>query len=289
MFQTVGLVCKHQDPRVAQAAESLVTLLRAHGVAVRLDEQSAEAWPDAGLDTVSRENLGTECDLIIVVGGDGTFLSVARTLARPRARLLGVNLGRLGFLADLSPTDMELELGPILAGEFDEDLRFLLDTRLRSGGREVAALCALNEVVVHKHNIARLIHFDTYIDGRLLNSQRSDGLIVSTPTGSTAYALSGGGPILHPNLDAIVLVPICPHTLSSRPIVIDSDSRIEIVIHDAPAGGAALTGDGQDPVTLRVGDRVVVRRRAEPLHLIHPKGHDHFAVLRAKLHWAREL
>jgi len=289
MFQTVGLVCKHQDPRVASAAESLVTLLRAHGVHVRLDEHSATAWPDSGLDTVSRTGLGTECDLIIVVGGDGTFLSVARTLERPRARLLGVNLGRLGFLADLSPADMELELGAILAGEFDEDLRFLLDTRVRSEGREVASMCALNEVVVQKYNVARLISFDTYIDGKLLNSQRSDGLIVSTPTGSTAYALSGGGPILHPNLDAVVLVPICPHTLSSRPIVVDSDSRIEVVIQDLPANGAALTGDGQEPVSLKGGDRVVVRRRSDPLHLVHPKGHDHFAVLRAKLHWAREL
>ena len=289
MFQTVGLVCKHQDPRVASTAESLVDLLRGHDVKVRLDETSAVAWPDSGLDTVSRESLGADCDLVIVVGGDGTFLGVARTLVRPRARLLGVNLGRLGFLADLSPADMEVQLGPILAGEFDEDLRFLLDTRVRSNGREVAALGALNEVVVQKQNVARLIHFDTYIDGRLLNSQRSDGLIVSTPTGSTAYALSGGGPILHPNLDAVVLVPICPHTLSSRPIVVDSDSRIEIVVQHAPTDGAALTGDGQDPVGLQAGDRVVVRRRPEPLHLVHPKGHDHFSVLRAKLHWAREL
>ena len=184
---------------------------------------------------------------------------------------------------------METHLGPILAGEFDEDLRFLLDTRVRSNGRERAALRALNEIVVHKHNIARLIQFETYIDDHLLNSQRSDGLIVATPTGSTAYALSGGGPILHPNLDAVVLVPICPHTLSSRPIVVDSDSRIEIVIRDSLSNGAELTGDGQDPVTLRDGDRVVIRRRAEPLHLVHPKGHDHFSVLRAKLHWAREL
>lgn len=289
MFQTVGLVCKHQDARVAHTAEALVALLTGHGVRVLIDDESAAAWPDSGLEVITRAGMGTDCDLIIVVGGDGTFLRVARTLAAPRARLLGVNLGRLGFLADLSPADMESKLGPILAGEFDEDRRFLLDCRVHSAGRELAALCALNEVVVHKHNIARLIQFSTYIDGELLNSQRSDGLIVSTPTGSTAYALSGGGPILHPNLDAVVIVPICPHTLSSRPIVVDSDARIEIVIHDAPTNGAELTGDGQDPVTLQAGDRVVVRRRPEPLHLVHPKGHDHFAVLRAKLHWAREL
>jgi NAD+ kinase len=289
MFQTVGLVCKHLDARVATTVRALMELLRAHGVTAYLDADSAESCPAAELETMPRARLGAECDLIIVVGGDGTFLSVARTLDTPRARLLGINLGRLGFLADLSPADMETHLGPILAGDFDEDLRFLLDTRVRTNGRERAAMRALNEIVVHKHNVARLIEFETYIDGRLLNSQRSDGVIVATPTGSTAYALSGGGPILHPNLDAIVLVPICPHTLSSRPIVVDSDSRIEIVIHDAPHNGAQLTGDGQDPVPLGDGDRVVIRRRPEPLHLVHPKGHDHFAVLRAKLHWAREL
>ncbi len=289
MFQTVGLVCKHHDARVAHTADALIALLRTHGATIVMDEQSVPACPCPGLDTMARERLGSDCDLIIVVGGDGTFLSVARSLDAPRARLLGINLGRLGFLADLSPADMETHLGPILAGEFDEDLRFLLDTRIRSNGRERAALCALNEIVVHKHNVARLLQFETYIDGLLLNSQRSDGLIVATPTGSTAYALSGGGPILHPNLDAVVLVPIAPHTLSSRPIVVDSDSRIEIVIRDEPANGAELTGDGQDPLTLNDGDRVVIRRRPEPLHLVHPKGHDHFAVLRAKLHWAREL
>lgn len=289
MFQSIGLVCKHHDERVAGTVRTLLRLLRAHGVQACIDEDSVEACPDTGLEPVARARMGTECDLIVVVGGDGTFLSVARTLDTPRARLLGINLGRLGFLADLSPGDMETHLGRILAGDFDEDLRFLLDTRVRSDGRERAVLRALNEVVIHKHNIARLIQFETYIDGLLLNSQRSDGVIVATPTGSTAYALSGGGPILHPNLDAVVLVPICPHTLSSRPIVVDSDSRIEIVIRDSMGNGAELTGDGQDPVTLHDGDRVVIRRRAEPLHLVHPKGHDHYAVLRAKLHWAREL
>jgi len=289
MFQTIGLVCKHDDARVPQTVSALAELLRGFGVAVLISADSADVCPGIDLDIVSDEQLGEICDLIIVVGGDGTFLRVARSLEAPRARLLGVNLGRLGFLTDLSPANLEAELGPILGGECDEDLRFLLDMRIRTNGRERAALRALNEIVVHKHNIARLISFETYIDSQLVNSQRSDGLIVATPTGSTAYALSGGGPILHPNLDAMVLVPICPHTLGSRPLVIDSESRIEIVIRDPHDNGAELTGDGQDPVMLKNGDRVIIRRKPEPLHLIHPKGHDHFAVLRAKLHWAREL
>ena len=289
MFHTVGLVCKRDDARVPQTLRSLVALLRGLGVTVLIAADSADACADIDLETVAEEQLGQTCDLIIVIGGDGTFLRVARSLEAPRARLLGINLGRLGFLTDLSPADMEARLGPILSGEFDEDLRFLLDMRIRTDGRERAALSALNEIVVHKHNIARLIRFETYVDSQLVNSQRSDGLIVATPTGSTAYALSGGGPILHPNLDALVLVPICPHTLSSRPIVIDSESRIEIIIRDPHNNGADLTGDGQDPITLHDGDRVIIRRKANPLHLVHPKGHDHFAVLRAKLHWAREL
>ena len=289
MFQTIGLVCKHDDARVPQTVRALVEVLRGFQVNVLASTKSDNVGLQIDLESVAEEQLGELCDLIIVVGGDGTFLRVARTLEAPRARLLGINLGRLGFLTDLAPADMEAQLGPILSGEFDEDLRFLLDMRIRRNGRERAALRALNEIVVHKHNIARLIHFETYVDSQLVNSQRSDGLIVATPTGSTAYALSGGGPILHPNLDAIVLVPICPHTLSSRPLVIDSDSRIEIIIRDPHNNGAELTGDGQDPITLGDRDRVIIRRKPEPLHLIHPKGHDHFAVLRAKLHWAREL
>jgi len=289
MFQTVGLVCKSSDDRVQGTVRALVALLHAHRVSTYIDADSAPSCVGVSLQPLSRSQLGAQCDLIIVVGGDGTFLSVARTLDTASTRLLGINLGRLGFLADILPADMESLVGPILAGEFDEDLRFLLDTRVRSNGHERAAMRALNEIVVHKRNVARLIEFETYIDSRLLNSQRSDGLIVATPTGSTAYALSGGGPILHPNLDAVVLVPICPHTLSSRPIVVDSDSRIEIVIRDSQHNGAQLTGDGQGPVSLSDGDRIVIRRRPEPLHLVHPKGYDHFAVLRAKLHWARGL
>lgn len=289
MFQTVGIVCKPDDARVLDTARALAQLLDAAKVHMVVDTDSAEASGLTNAERMTPERMGTECDLIIVIGGDGTILNVARTFDIPRARLLGVNLGRLGFLADITPDDMEGLIGPILAGEFDEDLRFMLDTRVRRSGEQLVAMRALNEIVLHKHNIARLIEFETYIDGRLLNSQRSDGLIVATPTGSTAYALSGGGPILHPNLDALVLVPICPHTLSSRPIVVDSDARIEIIVRDQWGNGAELTGDGQPPVTLQADDRVIVRRRPEPLHMIHPRGHDHFEVLRAKLHWARGL
>ena len=261
MFHTIGLVCKHDDSRLPQTVHTLLDVLLGFGVEVLISHDSYQACPQIDLQPVSEQRLNEQCDLIIVLGGDGTFLNVARNLPSSRVRLLGINLGRLGFLTDLAPADMAAQLGPILAGEFDEDLRFLLDTSVRTNGKERESLQALNEIVVHKHNIARLIELETYIDHQLVNTQRSDGLIVATPTGSTAYALSGGGPILHPNLDAMVLVPICPHTLSSRPVVVDSDSRIEIVIRDPHGNGAELTGDGQDPVTLAHSDRVVIRRR----------------------------
>ncbi len=204
--------------------------------------------------------------------------------------LLGVNLGRLGFLADVMPGEMIDRLKEVFAGDYDEEHRFLLDARVVRDGQDVFRGAALNEVVAHKWHIARLIQFETYIDDRLVNTQRCDGLIVATPTGSTAYALSGGGPILHPGLDAVVLVPICPHTLSSRPLVVSADSEFEIRMdHSGEQPEAQLTCDGQMTLALEPADRIVIRRKERRLRLVHPRGHDYFATLRAKLHWAREL
>ncbi len=292
MFRTIGLIFKHHDPRLGETVGALIALLRGCGVKILLDAEAAVQTLGADisdLPQVDRGVLGASCDLIIVVGGDGTFMSAARTLNPSGARLLGINLGRLGFLADIYPNEINDRLSPILAGEYEEDQRLMLQSEVLSDNHPDHSLQALNEIVLHKHNIARLIQFETRINGRLLNTQRSDGLIVSTPTGSTAYALSGGGPILAPDLEAMVVVPICPHTLSSRPIVIDANSKIEILIRDERGNYAELTGDGQDPLTVADGDRIVIRRMPQPLYLVHPRGHDHFALLRAKLHWAREL
>ena len=217
MFQTVGLIAKHGDPRVDETLGRLIGMLRARGLDVVLDDESRGAYPGHRLPVVARGALGRRCDLIVVVAGDGTFLSAARSLADQNVPLLGVNLGRLGFLADVMPGEMSDRLSEILDGDFIEERRFLLDVTVERGTGRVFSGPALNEAVTHKSSMARLVEFETHIDGHLVNSQRSDGLIVATPTGSTAYALSGGGPIVHPALDAIVLVPICPHTLSSRP------------------------------------------------------------------------
>ena len=289
-FRTVGLIGKHADERVAQTLGQLIELLRAVGAEILFDAESAEQLPSFGLPVVDRQALGTRSDLVIVVAGDGTFLSAARSLVDLDVPLLGVNLGRLGFLADVMPGEMIDRLKEVFAGDYDEERRFLLDTRVVRDGRDVFRGAALNEIVAHKWHIARLIQFETYIDDRLVNTQRSDGLIVATPTGSTAYALSGGGPILHPGLDAVVLVPICPHTLSSRPLVASADSEFEIRMdHSGEQPEAQLTCDGQTTLELVPADRIVIRRKQRRLRLVHPRGHDYFATLRAKLHWAREL
>ncbi len=292
MFKTIGLIFKHHNPRLGKTVQTLVTLLDEMGFDILLDEGNVLQGVNSEISCLpqcQRDVLGDRCDLIIVIGGDGTFMSAARSLNDSGTKLLGINLGRLGFLADISPDEINQCLRPILSGEYEEDERFMLQSRVVSKRHPDQTFDAMNEIVLHKHNIARLIQFETHIDGRLLNSQRSDGLIVSTPTGSTAYALSGGGPLLTPDLQVMVVVPICPHTLSSRPIVIAASSQIEILLHDEVSNMAQLTGDGQDPLTISDGDRIIISRMPKPVYLIHPRGHDFFELLRAKLHWAREL
>jgi len=219
---------------------------------------------------------------------DGTLLNAARSLVDADVPVLGVNLGRLGFLADVSPRDMGQRLDEILAGQFEEERRALLHASVIRGGHSVSESDALNDIVIHKWDIARMIELDTRIDGRFLNSLRADGLIVSTPTGSTAYALSGGGPIIEPSLPALVLVPICPHTLSNRPIVLSDQSTIEILVHGDDANKAQITCDGQVNFSLATGDIIRIQRKAKTLRLIHPSGHDHFDIMRKKLRWAEQ-
>jgi NAD+ kinase len=236
---------------------------------------------------VDRKNLADSCSLAIVVGGDGTLLNAARSLAESGIAVLGVNLGRLGFLVDVSPEDMTLQLDKILAGDFIEEERTLLHATVTRNDDLLSETSALNDVVVHKKDVARMIELDTWIDDVFLNTNRSDGLIISTPTGSTAYALSGGGPILHPKLDAITLVPICPHTLSNRPIVVHDESIIKIIVHKG-ALEATVSCDGQISHSLEAGDHITIRKHRHSLRLLHPPGHDYFAVLREKLGWSEQ-
>ncbi len=232
------------------------------------------------LPTADIKEIGENCELVVTIGGDGTLLQAARSMVDYDVPLLGINLGRLGFLADITPDDMLKALDLILAGEFQVDYRFLLQAEI-DGHYETA----LNDIVVHKWNTARMIEFETHINGKFVDALRSDGLIVSTPTGSTAYALSGGGPLLDTALNAILLVPICPHTLSNRPIVIQGDSEIELrVISDSDRKHVRVTCDGQTCKSVD-GSSVWIRKHRRPVRLIHPQGYDHFDLLRVKLGW----
>ena len=287
VFRTVGLIAKRGDARVGETLGRLIAMLRDRGVEVLLDARSRDAYPGSDTAEVARDALGDRCDLVVVVAGDGTFLSAARSLVDQDVPLLGVNLGRLGFLADIMPDEMSDRLNEILDGEFVEERRFLLEVAVDRGRERIYSGSALNEAVTHKSSMARLVEFEIHIDGHLVNSQRSDGLIVATPTGSTAYALSGGGPILHPSLDAIVLVPICPHMLTSRPVVVGGASVVEVVLGDGGETAVQLSCDGRSKVELAAGDRISIRKHRPDLRLIHPAGHEYYATLRAKLHWGK--
>lgn len=280
-FQRIGLIAKPGDSSVAITLGKLRGFLVNRGLDVYLARSAALAL-DQKEYLPSKAELARICDLTIVVGGDGTFLSAAREMAEENTPLVGINLGRLGFLVDISPDRMLEALTAILQGDYIEDQRFLLEARIGDGQSQLA----LNDVVLHKWNIARMIEFETRINGHFVDSQRSDGIIISTPTGSTAYALSGGGPLLEPNLDAIALVPICPHRLSNRPIVVHGDSEICIEASGATnCNHVRITCDGQSSLTLGEGEHLSVRKYPKPIRLFHPVDHDHFDLLRAKLGW----
>jgi NAD+ kinase len=285
MFRRIFLISTSRVAEISDTLGAVVGFLRARGVAVVLDEISSRLLPAEGLESVPSGTVPAGCDLAIVIGGDGTMLRAARMLADYEVPLLGINRGRLGFLADIPADAFEHQLAQVLDGQFVEDERFQLHCAVRRDGATVIESHAFNDVIIQKWNIARLIEMETFVNGTLLHSQRADGMIVASPTGSTAYALSGGGPILHPALDALVLVPICPHTLSNRPIVIAGDSLVEVIVGTPEIDHARLSCDGEITCELQTGDHVVIRKKDQRIRLIHPPGHDHFSILRAKLHW----
>lgn len=288
MFNRVGLFAKKDDPLVRQTLIGLVEMLQQRNVDILLDDTCQALVGDRVIPPAHIAGTGGGRELVIVVGGDGTMLSAARSLFEFDVPLLGVNLGRLGFLADLSPQDVPAGVERILEGQFVEERRRFLRCRVVRNGATIAESNAFNDAVVQKCNTARLIGLSTYIDGRFLHSQRSDGQIVATPTGSTAYALSGGGPILHPSLDALVIVPVCPHTLTQRPIAVTGDSQIEVVINTREPDQAEFTCDGESICSLHPGDRVQIAKHEGTVRLLHPAGHDHYATLRAKLNWGTD-
>ena len=285
MFKRIALITNSGGSKITETLRTVTDFLLSHGLEISLDQSCAALLPDCGLPTVTDVELPESCDMAIAIGGDGTMLKAAGLLANHNIPLLGINRGQLGFLADIPAESVEEHLEQILAGNFVEDERFQLHCQVDRDNTTITESDAFNDVIIQRWNIAKLIQLTTYINGKLVNTQRSDGLIVASPTGSTAYALSGGGPILHPALDALVLVPICPHTLSNRPIVIKGNSTIEVVVGTPEIDHARLTCDGEIKCELVAGDRIIIHQKANKIRLIHPSDHDHFSILRAKLNW----
>lgn len=252
------------------------------------DQETAELVPYDHAQVVSRHLLGEVADLVIVVGGDGSLLHAARALVRYNTPVIGINRGRLGFLTDIKPSEAIFKLDQVLQGHFQLDRRFLLEMEVRTNGEVIYDAIALNDVVLHSGKSVHMIDFELNIDGQYVYRQHSDGLIVSTPTGSTAYALSGGGPILHPSMDAIALVPMHPHTLSSRPIVVGGQSEIKIVIRENRVL-PMVSADGQHSVSLNVGDSLHIRKHPFKLSLLHPPGYDFYMACRTKLGWNQDF
>ena len=288
-FKTIGLIGRTGSELVVDTLRQLIRFLDERGLPMILDEESSKLLPGDSHQVGSRKMMGEICDLVIVVGGDGCLLGAARDFSRYKVPVLGVNRGRLGFLTDISPQDLEERIAEVLAGKYIKEKRFLLEAELKRDGQIVGNNSALNDVVFHSGNSVKMIEFDLFIEGQFVYTQRSDGLIVSTPTGSTAYALSGGGPIMHPRLDAIVLVPMFPHTLSSRPIVVDGNSEIKIEVGQANECVPRMSCDGQGDMAISPGDTLYIRKRAHKLMLIHPLQHDFYESCRSKLGWSEVL
>jgi NAD+ kinase len=280
-IRTVGVAIKPDEPRALAAVRQLAKWFGERGVRVLLEPEAALASGEAG---VARAELVREVDLLVVLGGDGTLLAVARALDERPVPILGINLGTLGFLAAVSLDEMEDALVRALAGEIAIEPRLRLDVRLLRRGAAPRRWLALNDAVVTRGASARIIDLAVRADGQLVTTYHADGLIVATPTGSTAYSLSAGGPILVPGVSSIVLTPICPHALTQRPLVLPETERIEIDF-DARGGEVLLSVDGQEGATLAPGDRVSIERSAHPALLVVPPQRSRFEVLRTKLRW----
>jgi NAD+ kinase len=285
--RTCALVGRFADPRIAESVAALVPHLARRGVTVLVGEDAALAPEFTGVTRIREADIGARAELVIAVGGDGTLLYGARLVARHGVPLIGVNRGRLGFLTDVMPQDMLASVDAALAGELDEDRRPLLTASLHQAGGTVAQAFALNDVVMQKHDTGRTLDFETHIDGDYVNTHDGDGIIVASPTGSTAYALSCNGPIIAPHLPALVIVPICAHTLSDRPIVVAATCVVEVALLERPDTHANVTCDGAMLGALAPGDRLAVTTAQEQVTLLHPKSHDYYKVLRSKLHWGR--
>ena len=283
-FPRIALVGRYASPGMAEPLARLADFLRARRHAVVLEDETARETPLSGYPTASAETLGAHADLAIVLGGDGTMLSIARRLAPLDVPLIGINLGRLGFLTDIPLARMEDALGSMLAGRYIEERRTLLEATVKRNGGPAEQALAVNDVAVNRGSLGTMIDCAVEIDGRHAYFLRADGIIVATPTGSTAYALSAGGPIVQPNVPALALVPVAPHALTHRPVVVADTVTIGVTV--VRGRDTAAHCDGQARFALAEGEGVTIRRASHAARFLHPEGHDHFAMLREKLHWS---
>jgi len=286
-FKTIALIGRYNSPSVATGLSTMGEHLRRKGRQVLVERETAANSGITGFPVADYDEIGAKADLAVVQGGDGSMLSAARHLAVHHVPLVGVNQGRLGFMTDIASGNMLEAIDQILEGRLATEERTMLAAEVRRGGTTELSTFALNDAVVNKGAVGRLIEFLVHIDGAFVYDLRADGIIVATPTGSTAYALSSDGPILQPNVPGFALVPICPHTLSNRPIMISDRSVIEITLKRS--ADARLHFDGQLQYDLREGDRVIVRRAEHTITFVHPPGYSYYAMLREKLHWSEVL
>ena len=282
-FRHVALIGKYQAQGTRSALEVIAHFLNAQGCDVAIEKDTASSTGLTQYPILDVVAIGAQCDLALVVGGDGTMLGIGRVLAKFGVPLIGINQGRLGFITDIAFDDYQSVLAPMLRGDFEEDRRWMMQAQVMRDGRCVFNATAMNDVVVNRGATSGMVELRVEVDGRFLANQRADGLIRASPTGSTAYALSAGGPLLHPSIAGWVLVPIAPHTLSNRPIVL-SDAG-EITVEIVAGRDASANFDMQSLASLMHGDRITVKRSDYQMRFLHPKGWSYFDTLRKKLHW----
>jgi NAD+ kinase len=285
-FKTVGLWGRLNETSVAEPATQVLSHLRKRGIQVFASTQSDGAGLLAGITRADESEIGARVDVMIAIGGDGTLLHAARHVARRGVPLVGINRGRLGFLTDISPEHMLEAIDAILAGDYLEEKRLMLSAEIGDGSSH-PKLVALNDVVLQKGETGRMLDFVTTVDGSYVNAHRGDGLIVATPTGSTAYALSCGGPIIQPNVDALVMVPICPHSLSDRPLVLKLTSSIEVRVDTGAGSAGHVVCDGEDLGRIASGEVLRIGLADETVTLLHPRDYNYYDLLRSKLNWGR--
>ena len=290
-FHRIGIVTRPNTPQLGETLSELVAFFLENSIEVLLDEECGNdlsANPLAeNCRRVAKEDMGTCCDLVLVLGGGGTFLSVARQLAPYRIPIMGVHLGHLGFLTQVPRQNMIADISRMLAGQYLSEERIMLECTVQRHDESDCTALALNEVVISRGGFGQMIEFEVFINQEFVYTQRSDGLIVSTPTGSTAYALAAGGPILQSTLRALTLVPICPQSMTNRPIVVPDSCEIEILI--TKADNARVHCDGQSHIDLHSMNRLTIRRYRNTLRVLHPTNYQYYKTLRQKLHWGEQL